>query len=479
MGVFEKPPFDKGTLGAGALVAASRAVTVVGGGESVQAAHEAGVAEKFTHVSTGGGASLEFLAEGKLPGIEALNDADIERHPHEALRRQLEDAQDARRGARLRRASSPERIGERPRRRASSSSLRPSPRSSEARDAARPLVPRPARTWPPRPTGAYTGEVSAAMAGRRGLPLRHRRPLRAAAVFGEDGPTLAKKLARCRDAGLTPIYCVGETAEERDAGRTAATLARQVETLSRGSRRTRRSSSPTSRSGRSGPAAPPTPADAEAARAHLAQLSRRGRPGLRILYGGSVTPENAGRAPGGVRRSTGSWSAERASRPRPSRPSPALDGPAGAPRRLPALFLWRPACTSPWSTIYVLICFFLILVVLLQQGKGADIAGAFGGGGSQTAFGARGATTFLHKLTTGAFVAFILLSAAALDPGGAAPLVRDHRRSRRRRRPQKAPAPAPGGAPRLRRAPAPAAPAAQPRRRRRSGPLPARSTPKP
>ena len=61
-------------------------------------------------------------------------------------------------------------------------------------------------------------------------------------------------------------------------------------------------------------------------------------------------------------------------------------------------------------TIYVVICFFLILVVLLQQGKGADIAGAFGGGSSQTAFGARGATTFLHKLTTGAFVGFVLIS---------------------------------------------------------------------
>jgi len=61
-------------------------------------------------------------------------------------------------------------------------------------------------------------------------------------------------------------------------------------------------------------------------------------------------------------------------------------------------------------TLYVVICFFLILVVLLQQGKGADIAGAFGGGSSQTAFGARGATTFLHKLTTGAFVGFVLIS---------------------------------------------------------------------
>jgi phosphoglycerate kinase len=72
MGVFEKPPFDAGTMGVARIVAASPAVTVVGGGESVQAAHAAGVAEKFTHVSTGGGASLEFLAEGNLPGIEAL-----------------------------------------------------------------------------------------------------------------------------------------------------------------------------------------------------------------------------------------------------------------------------------------------------------------------------------------------------------------------------------------------------------------------
>ena len=62
--------------------------------------------------------------------------------------------------------------------------------------------------------------------------------------------------------------------------------------------------------------------------------------------------------------------------------------------------------------IHVIISLFLILVVLVQQGKGADLAGAFGGGGSQTAFGARGATTLLHKLTTGFFVAFVLTSMA-------------------------------------------------------------------
>ena len=62
--------------------------------------------------------------------------------------------------------------------------------------------------------------------------------------------------------------------------------------------------------------------------------------------------------------------------------------------------------------VHILISLFLILVVLVQQGKGADLAGAFGGGGSQTAFGARGATTLLHKLTTTFFVLFVLTSMA-------------------------------------------------------------------
>ncbi|HEV8610879.1 MAG TPA: phosphoglycerate kinase [Thermoanaerobaculia bacterium] len=73
LGVFEKPPFDRGTRALALLLAESDAVTVVGGGESVAAVKEAGVANRFTHVSTGGGASLEFIANGKLPGIEALS----------------------------------------------------------------------------------------------------------------------------------------------------------------------------------------------------------------------------------------------------------------------------------------------------------------------------------------------------------------------------------------------------------------------
>ena len=63
-------------------------------------------------------------------------------------------------------------------------------------------------------------------------------------------------------------------------------------------------------------------------------------------------------------------------------------------------------------TLHVIISVFLILVVLVQQGRGADLAGAFGGGGSQTAFGARGATTLLHKLTTAFFILFVITSMA-------------------------------------------------------------------
>lgn len=60
--------------------------------------------------------------------------------------------------------------------------------------------------------------------------------------------------------------------------------------------------------------------------------------------------------------------------------------------------------------VYVLVCIFLILVVLLQQGKGADLAGAFGGAGSQASFGPRAGTNVMHRLTTVSFVLFVVLS---------------------------------------------------------------------
>jgi phosphoglycerate kinase len=77
MGVFEEPPFDQGTIGVAKAVAEAAergAIVIVGGGDSVSAVTRAGVADRITHISTGGGATLEFLSGDELPGVAALND---------------------------------------------------------------------------------------------------------------------------------------------------------------------------------------------------------------------------------------------------------------------------------------------------------------------------------------------------------------------------------------------------------------------
>lgn len=72
MGIFEEPPFNRGTEALAKALAASPAITIVGGGDSVAAIQQLGLGEKVTHLSTGGGATLEYIENGTLPGIEAL-----------------------------------------------------------------------------------------------------------------------------------------------------------------------------------------------------------------------------------------------------------------------------------------------------------------------------------------------------------------------------------------------------------------------
>jgi len=139
--------------------------------------------------------------------------------------------------------------------------------------------------------GAYTGEVSARMiadAGCRYVIVGHSERRR---LFGETGPVLARKLERVREAGLTPIYCVGETEEERDGGLTAAILSAQIETLVGDPPEEPLvvAYEPVWAIG-TGRAA--TAGDAGSARLQLAELLS-GRRNVRILYGGSVTSENA------------------------------------------------------------------------------------------------------------------------------------------------------------------------------------------
>jgi triosephosphate isomerase len=140
-------------------------------------------------------------------------------------------------------------------------------------------------------SGAFTGEVSASMAadaGCRWAIVGHSERRR---IFGETEETLQKKLARVREAGLLPIYCVGETERERAEGKTRAVLESQSRNL-----RTETAAAgplvvayePVWAIG-TGNAA--TPQDAAAAGSILSELLPRER--LRLLYGGSVSPENA------------------------------------------------------------------------------------------------------------------------------------------------------------------------------------------
>lgn len=74
VGVFEKPNFAKGTFAIAEMIADSDAISIVGGGDSVSAINQSGVADEISHISTGGGASLEYIEFGSLPGIDALTD---------------------------------------------------------------------------------------------------------------------------------------------------------------------------------------------------------------------------------------------------------------------------------------------------------------------------------------------------------------------------------------------------------------------
>jgi phosphoglycerate kinase len=75
MGVFEIDPFSAGTIAVARAVAEVNGTTIIGGGDSIAAVAKAGVADRMTHISTGGGASLEFMGGRTLPGVAALPDA--------------------------------------------------------------------------------------------------------------------------------------------------------------------------------------------------------------------------------------------------------------------------------------------------------------------------------------------------------------------------------------------------------------------
>jgi triosephosphate isomerase len=229
MGVFEMPAFANGTLEIARAVAAATsagATSIVGGGDSVAAIHQSGVTARISHISTGGGASLEFLAGAKLPGVEALTDKPTENVASVSARvkrrrviagnwkmfkTQMETEVFFSAFSMLVDGIQECDIVIAPPFTAIHSAVEAA-RGSQIAIAAQDVF------W--EKEGAFTGEISPQMlveAGCRYVIIGHSERRQ---FFGETDETVAKKAKTALAAGLTPIVCIGEMLHHREAGTT-------------------------------------------------------------------------------------------------------------------------------------------------------------------------------------------------------------------------------------------------------------------
>ncbi len=300
MGVFEQEAFASGTVAVAKAVAASPAISVVGGGDSVAALSKAGVVAEITHVSTGGGASLALLSGAELPGVAALAEAS---HLEVSARRLMVAG-----NWKMNLGTIPEasRLADEVvrtlggKRRIEVVLAPPFPvLASVAALLGSSGIRLAAQNIHEAESGAFTGEVSARMAraaGCRYVILGHSERRH---VFLEPEERIRKKMESALEAGLDPIVCVGETLQEREAGRTLEVVERQLESallgLGPGRGRVTVAYEPVWAIGTGKTASP-----VEAQKMHLAirrklidLFSQRFADETRILYGGSVKPQNA------------------------------------------------------------------------------------------------------------------------------------------------------------------------------------------